>query len=141
MIRAVVDTNLLVAAILSPNGAPADVVRRWLDGEFELVTCPRLLGELRAVLARPSIAPRAPAADVEDFLVVLADGAVVRPDPEIRDAWSRDPDDDVVVELARASGAHVLVTGDLDLLEVRGAMLAIRTPREFLTELAALGPD
>jgi putative PIN family toxin of toxin-antitoxin system len=106
-----------------------------------LVTCPRLLAELLDVLARPSIAPRAPAAEIDEFLVVLADGAVVRSDPDVRDAWSRNPDDDFVVELARASGAHVLVTGDLDLLDVRGAMVAIRTPREFLTELAALEPD
>jgi hypothetical protein len=36
-VRAVLDPNVLIAALLSPTGAPAQLVGRWLGGEFELV--------------------------------------------------------------------------------------------------------
>jgi len=41
----VFDPNILIAALLSPMGAPAQLVGRWLSGEFELVLSDALLGE------------------------------------------------------------------------------------------------
>ena len=46
MIRAVVDTNALVSGIISPLGIPAEIVRRWQQGDFLLITSPVLLDEL-----------------------------------------------------------------------------------------------
>lgn len=140
MIRAVVDTNVLVAGILSPRGAPAEIWRRWRDGEFEIVVSPRLLTELADVLARSSILRRVPDAESRPLRELLTAEAVHRDDPPHRRRWSRDPADDFLVELAHAAGAHVLVTGDGDLLEIRDALLPIRTPRGFLDDLDALGP-
>ena len=37
MLRAVLDVNVLVSAVLSATGAPAQLLRAWRDGEFELV--------------------------------------------------------------------------------------------------------
>jgi hypothetical protein len=140
VIRAVVDTNVLVAGLLSSRGAPAEIWRRWRDGEFEIVVSPRLLAELAEVLARPAIRRRAPDGDSRPLRELLAAEAVHRDDPLPGRRWSRDPADDFLVELAHAAGAHVLVTGDADLLEVRDALLPIRTPRAFLDDLDALGP-
>ncbi|TMD08021.1 MAG: PIN domain-containing protein [Chloroflexi bacterium] len=41
--RAVLDPNVLISAILAPTGVPAALLRHWLDGEFELVVSERLL--------------------------------------------------------------------------------------------------
>jgi uncharacterized protein len=140
VIRAVVDTNVFVAGALSPRGAPAEIWRRWRDGAFEIVVCPALVGELRRVFARPSIARVIAAEDARAIVDVLVAGALHRDDPEPGRRWSRDPDDDYLVALAHAAGAHVLVTGDRDLLEIEDAMLPIRSPRAFVDDLDALGP-
>lgn len=58
--RAVLDPNVLVSAVLSPRGAPADVLRAWHDGRFELVVSPHLLDGLERVLAYPKLRPSLP---------------------------------------------------------------------------------
>lgn len=54
----VLDPNLLVSAALSAKGAPAEIIRRRLAGEFELLVSPKLLEALERVLAYPKIAKR-----------------------------------------------------------------------------------
>ena len=51
--RAVLDPNILIAALLSRSGAPAQIVWRWLAGEFELVVSETLLAELERALGLP----------------------------------------------------------------------------------------
>jgi predicted nucleic acid-binding protein len=50
-VRAVLDTNVLISAFLSPQAAPARAIRAWLDGRFELIVSPLLLAELERALA------------------------------------------------------------------------------------------
>ncbi|MBA4115432.1 MAG: PIN domain-containing protein [Rubrobacter sp.] len=50
--RAVLDPSVLVSAALSDRGAPWEILRRWMVGDFGLIVSPRLLHELQAVLAR-----------------------------------------------------------------------------------------
>jgi putative PIN family toxin of toxin-antitoxin system len=59
MVRAVVDTNTLVSGVISPLGPPAQIISRWREGAFLLITSPVLLDELRRVLKYPRIADRA----------------------------------------------------------------------------------
>jgi len=42
-VRAVFDPNVLVSALLAPTGAPAELILRWLAGDFELVVSEQLL--------------------------------------------------------------------------------------------------
>jgi predicted nucleic acid-binding protein len=51
----VLDTNVLVSAVLDPNSVPGHVTRAAFQHEYELVASRRLLGELNNVLARPKI--------------------------------------------------------------------------------------
>ncbi|MBI4729142.1 MAG: PIN domain-containing protein [Acidobacteria bacterium] len=53
MIRAVLDTNIWIAAVLSSAEPPAEFVRRLEDGEFDAVMSPRLMEEMTEVLRRP----------------------------------------------------------------------------------------
>jgi len=52
-VRAVLDPNVLVSALISPAGPPREIVGAWMQGRFDLVASPALLGELRDVLERP----------------------------------------------------------------------------------------
>lgn len=49
----VLDTNVIISAILSPGGKPAEVFRRYLTGEFTLCCDERILSEYELVLNRP----------------------------------------------------------------------------------------
>jgi putative PIN family toxin of toxin-antitoxin system len=51
--RVVFDPGVLIAALISPIGAPAHLVQAWLDGQFDLIVSPQLLAELERVLLRP----------------------------------------------------------------------------------------
>lgn len=139
MIRAVLDTNVLVVAVLSSSGAPARLLAAWRDGAFELVVTPTLLDELTRVLAHPKIAQRIGPVRAERYVALIAAGAehvadVTEPPPGLR---SRDPDDDHLLAIAVEARAH-LVTGDDDLLTVGGG-LPIVAPAAFEALLADVG--
>ena len=48
--RVVLDTNIIVSALLAPAGKPAAIIRIWLDGKFTLLTCAAHLDELGSTL-------------------------------------------------------------------------------------------
>lgn len=50
MIRAVVDTNTIVSAVISPKGPPRQIYEAWLKGRFVLVTSPSIIAEISKVL-------------------------------------------------------------------------------------------
>ena len=53
--RVLLDVNVLVSGLLARPGAPALLLGKWLEGEFELVVTEHLLAELEATLARPKL--------------------------------------------------------------------------------------
>ncbi len=131
MIRAVLDTNVYVAALLSDKGSPARLVRALSEGLFDAVVCPRLLGELTSVLGRPKIATRLPAGVAPDFVEWLERVAVHEPDPLRVARVSADPGDDYLLALAASSGAQIIVSGDSHLLELRGHEPRVLAPATF----------
>lgn len=134
--RAVLDVNVLVSALLSANGAPARVLLAWVNGAFELVVSPMLLEELRRALAYPKIRRRIPEADAERFIAILIESAMRHPDPEeAPPILSSDPADDYLIALAAASDA-LLVSGDGHLLELADRA-PIHTPAEFADMLTS----
>jgi hypothetical protein len=54
--RVVLDTNILVSALISSAGIPAAIYDAWEDGEFTLLCCQEQLEELRATLQKPRVA-------------------------------------------------------------------------------------
>lgn len=131
--RAVLDPNILISALLARSGAPAQIVSRWLAGDFELVVAEGLLAELERALAYPKLRRRIAAADAAEFLNVVREGAVVAVDPLDPSRRSPDPGDDYLVALAEGERA-VLVSGDQHLLELAGRF-PILTARAFLDTL------
>jgi putative PIN family toxin of toxin-antitoxin system len=114
-VRVVLDVNVLVSALLSPDGAPARVLVAWLEGAFELIVSPRLLDELRRVLAYPKISRRIRPDDAALLLRWVAEQAIAVSDPdEDPPVRSMDPGDDYLIALA-ASADALLVSGDAHL--------------------------
>lgn len=135
MIRAVVDTNVVVSALLAPRGAPALVMRAWMDGEFELVVSPHLLDELRRVLRYPKLRRRITTEQADTLLGLLWASGEHHDDPTTPPpVASPDPDDDFLVALAAAASAH-LVSGDTDLLGL-APRIPVHDPAAFLDLLA-----
>ncbi len=129
----VLDPNVLVSAALSPAGAPAELIRRWLAGEFELVVSPVLLDELRRVLADPKIADQISAEDAVALVKLLEREAETEPDPERPRIVLDDPDDDYLVALALTRGA-ALISGDKHLTAFSDR-LPIYRPADFVLAL------
>jgi putative PIN family toxin of toxin-antitoxin system len=132
-VRAVLDPNILIAALLSPGGAPARIVGRWLAGEFELVVSDSLLAELERALAHPKLRARVTADDAGEFVALLRTAALPAPDPPAPATRSADPGDDYLLALAESTHA-VLVSGDQHLLELADTW-PIYDARAFLDAL------
>lgn len=117
MIRAVIDTNILLRALIKPKGSVGGVITALDGGGFELVTSWPLLEELAAKLALPRIRGKYQLhdQDIADFMNLLAWRAcIVHPLDNV--AACRDPDNDVVLATALAGKAQYIVTGDDGLL-------------------------
>lgn len=131
--RAVLDPNVLVSAVLSRCGAPAQIVRRWLDGEFELVVSELLLAELERALGYRKLTSRLAPDEAARLIAMLRTSAIVATDPAAAPRRSPDPGDDCLLALAHAERA-VLVSGDQHLTGLAGRF-PIQTPRGFLVTL------
>jgi len=133
-VRAVLDPNILIAALLSSRDAPAQIVSRWRAGDFELIVSEALLAELARALAYPKLRAHIPPGSASEFVSLLRHYAVLAPDPAAPERRSSDPGDDYLIALAESERA-VLVSGDRHLLELADA-LPIRTARAFIEKLA-----
>ena len=144
MLRAVLDSSVLVSGFLTEGGATAALLSRYRQGAFALCSSPWIVEETERALLRPRNMSRYRyrVEDVGQFLDGLAKSAHFFIDPPQVPAVSRDPSDDRVIACAVAARADYLVTGDDDMLVVaehRG--IRIVTPRQFLDllESAAAG--
>ena len=138
--RAVLDTNVLVGALIKPTGSVGAVLDALRDGRYVALFSEATLEELVDVLARPRLREKYGIADdvVETMLrLMLLRGEEVR--PQVPLSVCRDPKDDKFLEVALEGQADVLVTGDEDLLVLDPfGGVSIVSPGGFL---ARLGPD
>jgi putative PIN family toxin of toxin-antitoxin system len=133
-VRAVLDANVLVSALISRVGAPARLVELWLEGEFELVVCKTLLEEVQRTLNQPKISGRVTSEDALRFIWLLQEVGEVVADPEgPPPVHSDDPGDDYLLALA-ARERTPLVSGDAHVLALSDR-LPISSPRAFLQQL------
>ena len=131
--KIVLDTNVLVSAILSPNGPPAAALRALLTERVTLCFDERIVSEYREVLTRSKFSfDRELIEELVGFLeaagspTLAAPLAVTLPDP-----W-----DQMFIEVAVAGDADFLVTGNLKHFpEKARAGVCVVSPREFLDAL------
>ena len=114
-LTAVLDTNVLVSALLEPRGIPARILGHATERTFELVISDYILDELDDVLERIPGIEAGPRQEARNLLARI--GRNVKP---LTGSWSeRDPKDNPVLGTALAAGADFLVTGDKPLLDLK----------------------
>ena len=107
--RVVLDTNILVSALLSARGTCADVVELIRDGSVTVVLCSRILDEYADVLSRPEF--RFSREAVERVLRAVEDSAEMNPVTQIGPVLP-DPGDQVFADLAWSADVDAIVTGN-----------------------------
>ncbi|MFP3898525.1 MAG: putative toxin-antitoxin system toxin component, PIN family [Dehalococcoidia bacterium] len=114
MIRAVVDTNLLVSAFISPASYPREIARHWRHGDFVLVTSREIVEEIDRVLHLPRIKIKYHLAetDIHSFILALIHLTSCVPGEVALKGVAPDPGDDKIISCAVEAAAQVIVTGD-----------------------------
>ncbi|MFT3813223.1 MAG: putative toxin-antitoxin system toxin component, PIN family [Acidovorax sp.] len=132
MSRVVLDTNVVLSALLFTSGRLAWIRQAWQHQQLQPLVCKETVSELLRVLGYPKF--RLTAEDrqalLEDFLPYTDAVELPRPWPAL--PACRDAKDQVFLVLAHAGQAEALITGDGDLLALRGAFPGlIVTPEEW----------
>ena len=143
MTIAVIDTNLLLSALINPHGLPATVIRAWVERRtFTLATCAYQLHELRTVSRRAELAKYIKPAQAGRLINQLQALALVAPEPLPTVDVSVDPFDNFLLGCAEATGAHYLVSGDkTDVLSLkRHGSTRIVTLRSFARAVGCVKP-
>ena len=115
-VRAVIDTNIWVSALLNPSVYPARLRESFKKGLFELIVSEPILEEIADVLNRPRIKDKygITNADIKEFLILIeeqSEHVLVSGSVDI----CRDKDDDLIIETAVKGKAEYLVTRDDDI--------------------------
>ena len=117
--RAVIDTNVLIAGLLW-RGPPHALLEQVRAGSLSLVSSPALLAELADVISRAkfdAILTRTNTSRERSLAEVRRLVDVIEP-PPLPKRVCRDPDDDHVLALATAGKVDLIVSGDSDLLSL-----------------------
>src|SRR5216684_5111222 len=131
--RVVLDTNILLSALIRRDSIPGRILDAWFDDHFVLLTHDLQLEELRTVTRRPQIRSLIRPAEAGRLINQLRTQAELATKlPPIR--RSDDPADDFLLALCDGGHADYLVTGDkaglLNLVTHHGTV--IMTARAFL---------
>jgi putative PIN family toxin of toxin-antitoxin system len=134
MIRVVLDTNILISALLQARGLPARTFLLALAGTTaQLCVSGDIYAEYEEVIRRPKF-NRGEAIVEQALRAIRQNGFWIRPTEKVR-ACS-DPDDDIFLECAQAARAHYLVTGNVRDFPAKWADTQIVTARQFLDAVA-----
>jgi putative PIN family toxin of toxin-antitoxin system len=111
--RAVFDTNVFIAAYVARNAKSptAELIRRWRNGEFDLLYCDEIMDEIREKFAEKEVSTE----DTDNLIQSLHTiGIKVDVTPsDIASIILFDPDDDIIIACAVRGGATHVVTYDL----------------------------
>lgn len=124
--RVILDTNVLVAALMAPDGPPHRLYEAFLNDRFTLITSDMQVEEFSRVTRYPAIRGRIHPAQAGRLLNAVRSLAVLL-EKLAPASVSRDPHDDYLFAMAQAGEADYLVTGD------KAGVLAVR--RHGTTEI------
>jgi uncharacterized protein len=139
--RAVVDTNVLVSAVILPTSRTGAIIAHVTRGTVTPLYSTETLEEFARVLARPRIRDKYHIYmdDIRTILdLILLQGEHISPSEKV--AFCRDPKDDIFLSVALAGKAARIVTGDNDLLVLHSFRgISIVSPGTFLAKIERLG--
>jgi putative PIN family toxin of toxin-antitoxin system len=129
--KVVLDTNIIVSALLSSYGNPATILDMFFNDEIQAYYSDNILAEYKDVLSRPALYIKPEKA--KRFFEVLRDtGTSI--EPTVSNIPLPDEDDRVFYDTARQSDA-ILITGNIKHYPAENHIM---TPREFID---MLNPD
>jgi putative PIN family toxin of toxin-antitoxin system len=134
-LRVVLDTNVLVSAVLSGRSAPATILASARRGEITIVVSPELIAELRDVLHRKKFRAYLSVEEADGFVAELQSFADEVASSDAEPGATRDPYDDYLVGLATAAKVDALVSGDDDIQSASGLQIRVLSPRELADEI------
>ena len=135
--KIVIDTNVLVAATRSRRGSSFELLSLLPDPRFQIALSVAHYTEWQDVMSRTEhLPPGMQPEDARGFLRYLASIAHLQDVHYLWRPFLRDPDDDMVLEYAVASGCRYLVTHNLrDFRKITQLGVEPLTPAEFLARL------
>lgn len=142
MIRVVLDTNVFVSALLTPDSPPAGILELALEGQLRLVISPGIIREIGLVFQYPKVKKslkkhRLTEEEVAETILKILKIATITPGAEIAKGVSPDPGDDMVLSCAVEGRADFIISGDQDLTELDSYQgIRIVAPGIFLKLLA-----
>jgi uncharacterized protein len=140
--RVVLDANVIVSALINPQGVPAQVFDAWRAERFQLLMSPAILEEIGRVLRYPKIVAyhRWPEEQLRTWVEDLAHLAVMTSGTLTIAVIQDDPSDNRYLECAVEGEAAYLVSGDRVLIAM-GTFQGIQiiSPRAFLEILRTEG--
>lgn len=139
--RVVVDTNVVVSAVLNPKGKPAVVFDTVIDGDFLLIVSEAILEEVRRVFSYDKIKKLClkngiSQPEINTFVETLSDISFLVPGKLRLDIIKSDPADNKFLACAVEGQADFLVSGDHHLTELGTYQtIQIMPPADFLLQL------
>jgi len=141
MIKATLDTNILVSALIAPVGKPAQIVARARQGELALCLSEDIFRETDIALRRQHIQKRFHPSDdgIQEFLSALRGICQFISVSNVENLIPQDPPDNLVLACAVEGEADYLVSGNLHLLNLKQHLgVKIITPNQFLKILESI---
>lgn len=129
--RVVLDTNVLVSALLIPNSTPSKILKQFRDGKWLLVISGAVLEEYGRVLRRKKFG--LPLDQIESILKII-ESRSVRVIPSNRfEVILEDPSDNEFLDVAVEGKADCIISGDGHLLSLNTFKdILILTPSAFI---------
>jgi putative PIN family toxin of toxin-antitoxin system len=128
-LRLVIDTNVVISAVLKPDGLQRTVFLLAITKPATLYVSPEIMAEYRDVMSRPNLKIRKGAR--QQFLQLIKNRSrSITPVRSLQVA--NDPDDDIFLECADAARADYLVTGNTRHFPKFWKKTKVITAREFI---------
>lgn len=139
MLRVVIDTNILISALLSKKAAPAKIIDAWREREFIVITSESAIQEVERVMAELASTGKyfISNEDIQSISNLLREDALlVSGQTDVQGMVPQDPDDEKFIAIALEGEATVIVSGDHHLLDLgKYRNISIQTARQFFDSL------
>ena len=140
MIKAVLDTNVIISSTISTDSHLTKILDFWRERKFDMITTPAILEEIREVLFRPVMKKYRKFSDEETLIFLLKlekETTLISPTLALK-VVDKDPADDKFIIAAIEGLADYIVSGDQHLLELKKyENIKIISPKEFVEILEA----
>lgn len=131
--RLVIDTNVWIAALISPAGTARQLVDTILDRDIDILMSESTFAELVSRLDRPKVGRYREPESWNSFLTALVELALWHEDAGTAIGASRDADDDKFLALAGTGQAEAIISSDREMLDLGSHEgTPIHAPARFL---------